>query len=230
MRSRGPLRDQSDFLRSCLMMNTRKALGGLLGAWTRPLAPARRSARSPARSSGPSPTTRDSSSPARRCLSPRTSFPGGPRSAVTNASGQYRFPNLPPGDYTFTVELSGFGTYIEEGMRVLVGGTVERNVSLSLATVAETVTVTGETPVVDTRKSGVSTNYSSEYMENTPLPPVQLLRLHQVPLPACRPPTRRAGRAAGCPRSGPGWTRTSTSGRRGLHGPGFRRRLAVAGY
>lgn len=96
-------------------------------------------------------------------------LPGGPRMAVTNASGQYRFPNLPPGDYTLTVELPGFGTYIEEGMQVLVGGTIERAVSLSLATVAETVTVTGETPVVDTRKSGVSTNYSSEYMENTPL-------------------------------------------------------------
>ena len=96
-------------------------------------------------------------------------LPGGPRSAVTNASGQYRFPNLPPGDYILTAELSGFGTYIEEGMQVLVGGTVERGVSLGLATVAETVTVTGETPVVDTRKSGVSTNYSSEYMENTPL-------------------------------------------------------------
>ena len=96
-------------------------------------------------------------------------LPGGPRSAVTNASGQYRFPNLPPGDYTLTVELSGFGTYIEEGMQVLVGGTVERGVSLGLATVAETVTVTGESPVVDTRKSGVSTNFSNEYMENTPL-------------------------------------------------------------
>ena len=89
--------------------------------------------------------------------------------AVTNAAGQYRFPNLPPGDYTLTVELPGFGTYIEEGMQVLVGGTTERVVTLGLATVAETVTVTGESPVVDTRKSGVSTNFSNEYMENTPL-------------------------------------------------------------
>lgn len=96
-------------------------------------------------------------------------LPGGPQMAVTNASGQYRFPNLPPGDYTLTVELPGFGTYIEEGMQVLVGGTTERLVTLSLATVAETVTVTGESPVVDTRRSGVSTNFSNEYMENTPL-------------------------------------------------------------
>ena len=96
-------------------------------------------------------------------------LPGGPQTAVTDASGGYRFPNLPPGDYTMTVELSGFGTYIEEGLEVRVGGTTERRVALSLATVAETVTVTGETPVVDTRRSGVSTNYSSEYMENTPL-------------------------------------------------------------
>ena len=148
-------------------------------------------------------------------------LPGGPRSAVTNASGQYRFPNLPPGDYTLTVELSGFGTYIEEGMQVLVGGTAERNVSLSLATVAETVTVTGETPVVDTRKSGVSTNYSSEYMENTPLRRVQLLRLHEVG-------SRHVGHQPDERHEQPrlrvrvrGGREQVPHGRGGLHGPGF---------
>lgn len=96
-------------------------------------------------------------------------LPGGPVTRTADTSGEFRFPNLAPGDYTLTVELSGFGTYIEEGMVVLVGGTTERTVLLGLATVAETVTVTGESPVVDTRKSGVSTNFSNEYMENTPL-------------------------------------------------------------
>lgn len=96
-------------------------------------------------------------------------LPGGPRTFISDGTGGFRFPNLAPGDYTLRVELSGFGTYIEEGMVVLVGGTTERSVALGLATVAETVTVTGESPVVDTRKSGVSTNFSNEYMENTPL-------------------------------------------------------------
>lgn len=96
-------------------------------------------------------------------------LPGGPQVTTADASGDFRFPNLPPGDYTLQVELSGFGTYIEEGMVVRVGGTTERAVPLALATVAEMVTVTGESPVVDTRRSGVSTNFSNEYLENTPL-------------------------------------------------------------
>ena len=96
-------------------------------------------------------------------------LPGGPRVSVTNEKGQYRFPNLPPGTYALEVEMSSFGTYREEAMRVVVGGSVVRTVTLALGTLQETVTVTGESPIVDTRKSGVSTNFSNEYMENTPL-------------------------------------------------------------
>jgi len=96
-------------------------------------------------------------------------LPAGPATMVTNEKGQYRFPNLAPGLYVLNVTLSGFAIYNEEGLRVEVGGNVERNVALKLASVAETVTVTGESPVVDTKKSGVSANFGSEYMENTPL-------------------------------------------------------------
>jgi len=96
-------------------------------------------------------------------------LPSGPASETTNSKGQYRFPTLAPGTYGLTVSLAGFGDYREEGIRVGVGVTVERNVNLKLAAMVETVTVTGESPVVDTRKSGVSTNYSNEYMNNTPI-------------------------------------------------------------
>ena len=96
-------------------------------------------------------------------------LPGGPRIYVTDADGRYRFPNLPPGAYTLTAELPEFGTYRDEGLRVQVGGTTERRIGLELAEILETITVTGEVPLVDSRKSGVSTNFSSDYMENTPL-------------------------------------------------------------
>ncbi|HSF15292.1 MAG TPA: carboxypeptidase regulatory-like domain-containing protein [Vicinamibacteria bacterium] len=94
---------------------------------------------------------------------------GGPREVITGESGLFRFPNLSPGIYTLTVSLAGFSTYTEEGLRVVVGGTVERNVVLSLESVAETITVTGESPVVDTKATDISTNYTREWVENAPI-------------------------------------------------------------
>ncbi len=96
-------------------------------------------------------------------------LPGGPQMFTTNNQGRYRFRNLPPGDYQLTIEMPGFATYREEGLIVTVGGNVERNVEMSVASVAETITVTGESPIVDTRKSGLSTNYDDTMMENVPL-------------------------------------------------------------
>ena len=96
-------------------------------------------------------------------------LPGGPLAATTDVGGRYRFAGLPPGEYTLTVELPGFAIYVEEGLRVQVGGTLERRLTLALAALAETVSVTGSSPLVDARRSGVSTNFSSAYLENTPL-------------------------------------------------------------
>ena len=96
-------------------------------------------------------------------------LPSGPQVFVTDAEGRYRFRNLPPGTYSLEVEMPGFATYREEGLKVVVGGHIERNVSMQVASVAETITVTGESPIVDTRKSGLSTNYDENFMENTPL-------------------------------------------------------------
>jgi len=94
---------------------------------------------------------------------------GGPVTFVTNEKGQYRFPALAPGLYGLTVEISGFRTYIEEGLRVQVGATVERNVTLPLAALAESLTVTAESPLLDTKESGQSTHYGKEYLQNTPI-------------------------------------------------------------
>jgi hypothetical protein len=66
---------------------------------------------------------------------------GGPATFVTNEKGQYRFPALAPGVYGLTVEITGFRTHVEEGLRVQVGATLEINISLPLAAVAESVTV-----------------------------------------------------------------------------------------
>jgi hypothetical protein len=95
-------------------------------------------------------------------------LPGGPVSVVTNAQGEYRFTALPPGTYQLTVTLQGFGTYDEADLRVVVGGTTERNVRLPLASVKETVTVRGDAPLIDPRQTGIGQTLSTEVVESLP--------------------------------------------------------------
>ena len=77
----------------------------------------------------------------------------GSRVAVTDIDGSFRFQGLPAGSYTMTFELGGFGTVVREDITVITGQTFTVNQTLSVAAVAETVTVTGESPVVDVKSS-----------------------------------------------------------------------------
>jgi hypothetical protein len=94
---------------------------------------------------------------------------GGPKETVTSETGVFRFPGLSPGIYTMSIAMPGFGNYNEEGLRVVVGGTIEKNIVLHVASVSETITVTGESPVVDTKTTDISTNYTREWVENAPI-------------------------------------------------------------
>src|SRR4029077_6277001 len=69
----------------------------------------------------------------------------GPRTQVTDVTGGFTFPNLPPGTYTVSFELSGFAT-VKRETNVALGLVVEQNVTLRAAGVAETVQVVAETP------------------------------------------------------------------------------------
>jgi len=69
----------------------------------------------------------------------------GPRTAVTDATGGYALPNLPPGAYAVSFELSGFAP-VKRDTKVLLGLVVEQNVTLRAAGVAETVQVVAEQP------------------------------------------------------------------------------------
>ena len=92
----------------------------------------------------------------------------GTRTALTNEEGLYRFPAIPPGEYSITYELAGFSTLKREGIRVGLGFTATVNVDLRVASIQESVTVTGESPVVDTAATSITTNFGEEKLANLP--------------------------------------------------------------
>ncbi len=93
---------------------------------------------------------------------------GGAAVAISNGQGLYQHQGLSVGVYTLTFTLQGFTTLKRENVRVEVGRTVQLDADLSLATTAETVTVTGEAPVIDTLRASSSTRFNNELVENVP--------------------------------------------------------------
>ena len=75
------------------------------------------------------------------------------RSAISDGTGQYRLTELPPGKYTITMSLSGFTTVKREDVDVSGVGVITINADMRVGTVQETITVTGETPVVDVQST-----------------------------------------------------------------------------
>jgi hypothetical protein len=75
------------------------------------------------------------------------------RTVVTDSGGLYRIVDLEPGTYTVTFTLSGFSTVKRENIQLAGAGVTTINADLRVGTVAETITVSGATPVVDTQTS-----------------------------------------------------------------------------
>src|SRR5262245_15437735 len=88
--------------------------------------------------------------------------------SVSDGLGAYRLENLPVGVYTITFAISGFATVKQEGIRVEVGRSVELDQAMKVSTLNETLTVTGQSPVVDAVHAGTSTNFNKELLENSP--------------------------------------------------------------
>jgi Carboxypeptidase regulatory-like domain len=75
------------------------------------------------------------------------------RSGVSDGTGQYRIVNLPPGIYTVTFTLTGFSTFKREGIELAGTLTASVNAELKVGSLQETITVSGETPVVDVQSA-----------------------------------------------------------------------------
>src|SRR5438093_6757663 len=93
----------------------------------------------------------------------------GTPSVVTNETGTYRFPVLPPGTYDLEYMLTGFTTFRREAIPVDVGAVVELDIAMKVGAIEEAVTVTGESPVVNLSSSQVSTAYNHEWVMNAPV-------------------------------------------------------------
>ncbi|MDP2053900.1 MAG: carboxypeptidase regulatory-like domain-containing protein, partial [Acidobacteriota bacterium] len=87
---------------------------------------------------------------------------------VTDAVGLYRFPSLPPGNYRVSANLQGFVAREVVEVRVGLGQMKKVDFALPLAGVAETVTVTAQTPLVDVRSTSRQANIRAEQVELLP--------------------------------------------------------------
>src|SRR6186997_1122839 len=92
----------------------------------------------------------------------------GALTAVTNEAGIYRFPSVPPGEYRLAFELAGFQSSVRDGIRITLGFNAQVNVSMNVATLQETVTVSGQSPVIDTSATRIQTNYDQQMLSSIP--------------------------------------------------------------
>jgi hypothetical protein len=91
------------------------------------------------------------------------------RAASSDEAGNYRLPALPPGTYNLTAELASFSSESRPDIVLVIDQTATIDFTLKPASVAETVTVTGESPLVDTTASSVSTSVSNRQIQDLPV-------------------------------------------------------------
>jgi hypothetical protein len=92
------------------------------------------------------------------------------RETVTNASGEYNFPAIPPATYTIRASISGYKGYERRGVRIATQQFVTIDLLMEVGTVAESITVTGEAPLIETSTASQGTVLSRDMLESMPSP------------------------------------------------------------
>ena len=87
---------------------------------------------------------------------------------VTDELGLYRI-TIRAGVYRVSAELAGFTTVVRPGVELLLGRQVTLNLDMAVSGVQETVTVTGEAPLIDTTSSNIASNIDPRQMQDLPL-------------------------------------------------------------
>lgn len=89
------------------------------------------------------------------------------QTATSGPSGGFRFANLPPGVYSVNFAIEGFAEVRQEEVRVNTGSQVQLEITLK-PSLAEEFTVIGQTPVVDTKRTGSSETFDRDYLQDVP--------------------------------------------------------------
>lgn len=99
----------------------------------------------------------------------RNTATGLSRTATSSATGSFRIGSLPAGTYDVTAELAGFATQVYKDIQVQVASTVSLDITMKVSQQTETVTVTGESPLISTTTSDVGQVITSAMIENIPM-------------------------------------------------------------
>jgi hypothetical protein len=91
-----------------------------------------------------------------------------PQTAISSETGSFQFPRLNVGSYSVKFELPGFKTVVKEGIEVTVGFNANVSTQLGVSAVQETVTVTGESPIVDTKQTGTKQTFTLDQLQSIP--------------------------------------------------------------
>ena len=91
------------------------------------------------------------------------------QSVKTRAAGEFLFPSLPIGNYDLTVSMTGFSTYVQQGITLTVGQAASRNVTLEVGSVSDQVTVNANASLVTTDSPTVGQLISQQNVVSLPL-------------------------------------------------------------
>jgi hypothetical protein len=87
---------------------------------------------------------------------------------VSETDGQYRFIDIPIGIYSVRYELEGFQSLVREGIRLTAGFVARLDIVLKVGSLSETMTVSGQSPVVDTSTTAGIVNFTKEMLQSVP--------------------------------------------------------------
>jgi hypothetical protein len=92
-----------------------------------------------------------------------------PSVTVTESDGTYRLVNLPPGTYTLQAELPGFTTFRREAILLRAGANFQVDITMTLGALQETITVTGDSPMLEVSKPSNVLNIDAEFQKQVPV-------------------------------------------------------------